>query len=243
MRSIILCEGYTDFVLLQYFLRQAYGWQDKSSLEIRKNYFNSGRTLVKGENSLDIGGCDGCSKILPAFGGVLEMNRIGAKEERYDRIVIIADRDEIDTEERFINTLKETCIEKGIVIEQEPVNDQWINCKCLNGQNREIEFQILLLMLPFEETGAMETFLLNGIAAESPYDAKIIRKCSQFVDTVDDEKRYLKNRRHITKAKFDVYFSVRTPVQQFKERQKILKGVEWEKYSYIQTSLQKLAEL
>ena len=122
--------------------------------------------MAKGENSLDIGGCDGCSKILPALDGVLEMNRIGAKEEQYDRIVILVDRDEIETEARYIDTLKEICSQRGVVTEQEPVNDQWIRCKCMNGQNREIEFQILLLILPFEETGAMETFLLKGKAKD-----------------------------------------------------------------------------
>ena len=29
MKSIILCEGYTDCILLQYFLRKAYGWKDE----------------------------------------------------------------------------------------------------------------------------------------------------------------------------------------------------------------------
>lgn len=28
MNSIIICEGSTDSILLQYFLRKAYGWED-----------------------------------------------------------------------------------------------------------------------------------------------------------------------------------------------------------------------
>lgn len=28
MKSIILCEGSTDFVLLQYYMRTVYGWED-----------------------------------------------------------------------------------------------------------------------------------------------------------------------------------------------------------------------
>lgn len=51
--------------------------------------------------------------------------------------------------------------------------------------------ELLLLVIPFEDTGAMETFLLNAIANESAYDAEIIRKGNQFVEEVDKERKYL----------------------------------------------------
>ena len=55
MRNIILCEGPTDGVLLQYFMRKVYRWEDS---EQPKNLFK-GRTdwvrrLKKGESVLDI---------------------------------------------------------------------------------------------------------------------------------------------------------------------------------------------
>lgn len=55
--------------------------------------------------------------------------------------------------------------------------------------------ELLLLVIPFEDTGAMETFLLNAIANDSAYDAEIIRKGNQFVEEVDKERRYLTKRR------------------------------------------------
>ena len=51
--------------------------------------------------------------------------------------------------------------------------------------------ELLLLVIPFEDTGAMETFLLNAIANDSAYDAEIIRKGNQFVEEVDKERKYL----------------------------------------------------
>lgn len=89
----------------------------------------------------------------------------------------------------------------------------------------------------------METFLLDAISESDEYDAVIIEKCNDFVDVVDTEKRYLTKRRYITKAKFDVYFSVRTSAEQFVERQNILKNIPWEKYSLIQNSFNKLGDL
>ena len=66
---------------------------------------------------------------------------------------------------------------------------------------------------------------------------------NQFVENIDPKKKYLTKRRYITKAKFDVYFSIRTAAEQFVQRQNILKDIEWEKYINIQEEFQKLAEL
>lgn len=71
----------------------------------------------------------------------------------------------------------------------------------------------------------------------------MIEKCSDFVDAVDEEKRYLNSRRHITKAKFDACFSIRTPAEQFTERQNILKSIAWETYTKLQKDFKLLSEL
>ena len=84
--------------------------------------------------------------------------------------------------------------------------------------------------------------LLQEIAQKKD-DKKIIESCNGFVDNIDPEKRYLASRRHITKAKFDTYFSVRTPAEQFAERQQILKNVKWEQYSKIQKDFVRLSEI
>ena len=112
-----------------------------------------------------------------------------------------------------------------------------------NQMGIEIQFSILLLIIPFEENGSMETFLLNAVGSKDPYDKMIIDQCNQFVERIDPEKKYLTSRRYITKAKFDTYFSIRTPAEQYAERQNILKNVEWEQYNHIQTAFQKLGEL
>lgn len=67
MNSIILCEGSSDFVLLQYYMRTVYGWTDARTQNIRLDSIKRSRTLKKDENLLTIGGCGGCSKIIPAF--------------------------------------------------------------------------------------------------------------------------------------------------------------------------------
>ena len=107
MKSIILCEGSTDFVLLQYFMRKVYGWEDKKTNEqARSKYIRYIRTMFKDADSLSIGGCGGSNRILPGFDHIMEYNSLSAESESYDKVVIITDRDECETERVFIEKLE-----------------------------------------------------------------------------------------------------------------------------------------
>ena len=89
----------------------------------------------------------------------------------------------------------------------------------------------------------METFLLEAISDKDDYDAKIIKSANNFVENIDEERHYLNSRRNIVKAKFDVYFSIRTSAEQFNERQNILKNIPWEDYPKIQEDFYLLSEI
>ncbi|MDO5539699.1 MAG: hypothetical protein Q4F83_06455 [Eubacteriales bacterium] len=246
MRSIILCEGSTDYVLIQYFLRKAYEWDDFKENSALRNRFGMARILKHSQtgDEVTVTGCRGSSGIVTGFKFILESNSIaGTENERYRNIVIITDRDEVGTESEFANEIQKILNEKDVIWESHIQNDVWISCTHQNAHGREIQFRILLLVIPFEETGALETFLLNSIAKDDTYDANLIEKCNGFVDNIDGEKRYLNKRRYVTKAKFDVYFSIRTPAGQFVERQNVLRGVKWEKYTDIQACFKKLGDL
>lgn len=98
----------------------------------------------------------------------------------------------------------------------------------------EITFTLLLLIIPKEHVGALETFLLDAIKKQDAYDGKMIDKGHVFVQNVDPEKRYLKHRGQKIKAEFDVYFSIRTTSKQFGERRNIIKSVPWEEFASVQ---------
>ena len=224
-------------------MRKVYGWEYSNSHTINLDNIRRSATFRKEADLMSIGGCGGCNRIIPALGDVLESNTITTAGEQFDKVVIITDRDEIETEDKFIDDIQALCDEYQINLLDTLENDKWISAEYENGHGRKQLLQLLLLVIPFEETGAMETFLLNAIAQNDEYDAEIIRKSNQFVDNIDQEKRYLTKRRYITKSKFDVYFSVRTAAEQFVERQNILKSVPWEQYGMIQREFEKLNEL
>lgn len=248
MKSIILCEGGTDLTLIQYFMEKVNEWkydlnrtrQNSSKLSC----FKQRKIFIKEDKILEIGATGGCTEIPKCFSKILEYQKRGSNfEERYENIVIITDNDEIGTFDKMKVTLENLFNEYSITVENNIANDSWINCTCENGAQDIINFRVLLLIIPFDEEGALETFLLKAIASNDEYDNEIIEKGNDFVETVDPQKKYLVRRRYVTKAKLDVYFSIRTPVDQFTERQSILKSINWEEYEYIQDSFKKLREL
>lgn len=247
MKSIILCEGMTDCVLVQYFMRKVYGWDtEKTGERSQSKKLKKLRTFQNvnfPDRILEIASSGGVSGLIPAFDFILEKNRYAANPESYDKIVIITDRDEIGTEYDFIKKIEKSLCDKEANFTEEIGNNRWIRIVYRNGQGTECYCDLLLLIIPFGETGALETFLLQCVSENDDYDAEIIRKGNNFIDSIDPEKKYLSKRRYLTKSKFDVYFSVRTAAEQFTERQNILKNVEWENYIKLQDSFEKLGDL
>lgn len=244
MRSVILCEGSTDFVLLQHFMRRTYQWEYKSNKQINIAGQSAREcTLQKDDNTVSIIGCGGCNRLIPCLNYELMLNSVSALGEAYDKIVIITDRDEVLTEQEFSEQIEYQIKVYNGKYSGLITNNEWMEFSFINGYGDELKTKLLMLVIPFEETGAMETFLLNAIAEQDEYDKYIINQCNAFVDNVDNQRKYLNKRRYITKAKFDVYFSVRTLAEQFNERRNIIKNVAWEKYPLIQNSFDKLGEL
>ncbi len=241
MNSVLLCEGSTDFALLQYFMRKVYGWEDK---ERGPGFLRPSRVLGKDGNKLVIGGTGGSSQILSKLEKIVDNNFHSAYDtEYYHKIAIVTDRDEEGTEKGLVQGIQTVFASYGVHMEDGLQANVWNAGKMENGSKEEKTLGILFLVIPFEETGALETFLLNVISNQDEYDKKIIEQGNRFVDQVDAEKRYLKSRRYITKAKCDVYFSIRTPAAFFVERQNILKDVAWDGYMEIQDSFRELEKL
>lgn len=177
----------------------------------------------KDDNTVSIIGCGGCNRLIPCLNYELMLNSVSALGEAYDKIVIITDRDEVLTEQEFSEQIEYQIKVYNGKYSGLITNNEWMEFSFINGYGDELKTKLLMLVIPFEETGAMETFLLNAIAEQDEYDKYIINQCNAFVDNVDNQRKYLNKRRYITKAKFDVYFSVRTSAEQFNERRNIIK--------------------
>ena len=71
----------------------------------------------------------------------------------------------------------------------------------------------------------------------------LIEKGYTFVDTIDTKEKYLKKRRYKTKAKLNIYLSIRVPEFDFGRLHEIYKNFPWEQHNHIKTALSKLKNL
>lgn len=167
---------------------------------------------------------------------VLEKNEMESPdgENYFESVVMITDRDDAGTESDFIQKIQTVLSVKKVVLKDKIENNQWIMFEMTTRAGDKIRIRLLLLVIPFDEEGAMETFLLRAIAKQNEYDGNIIKDCKYFIEHTDEEHRYLSKRRLIVKAMFDAYFCVRTAAEQFNERRNIIKNIPWEDYAETQ---------
>lgn len=236
MRNIILCEGQTDLLFLQYYMRTINHWNDAGNPKL--NFLPKARQFTKSNDYLVIAQCGGCSNIIDKIRSLVERNSLIPNiNERFDNIIVVTDHDDIQYEFEIKNNLQQLCHIDSVE------NNEWCTSYFENFMNEDYTTNFLLIMIPFTQCGAMETLLLDSIAEKDDYDKDIINQCNQLIDNIDKEKRYLTHRRHVIKAKFNTYFSIRVPEDFYTERQKIFQSFPWENYPYLMNVLSKLNTL
>lgn len=261
MKSVVICEGNTDLTLIQYFLEKVYNWQFIKNDE-HKKYGNiihkySGVQNVKwfkhiNGSFLCIISAGGVSKIPNTLEKVLDLNRLGSFD-KYERISVISDRDEVGTEQEFMTKLSTSFASYNVVFQNNIEHNSWNKAMYRDSLQKEgqdvSKVDFLPLIIPFEETGAIETFLLDALCETSEKedelktDKIIIEQCRNFIDNINSNGKYLSHRREKTKAKFDTVFVVRTPSDAFNQRQSLLRSVPWEKYETVQNGFKQLSKL
>lgn len=235
MNSAIICEGSTDYVLLQYYMRKVFLWDDGGKAIFKLDNQKS-RLLKKSGDELTILAVGGCSRLAEGLELILKHNQYEEPSHKnmVSKIVIITDHDDPGTPEEFLRTLTEKINGMGGTIDDPKlVVNQWCKFNITDTYGKTIGIELLPMVVPSDEEGAMETFLLNSLSESDTYESEIIGKCRVFVDNVDSESRYLNHRRIITKAKFDTYFSIRTAADQFNQRHDILRNIPWENYKNV----------
>ena len=211
MNSIIICEGLTDCLFIQYYMRNVCHWSDKSQ---RKNkIFKWCRELMNDSNSLLLGHNGGSSRLCEAFESVI------------------------------INDLMFIMNQYKVININEIKSNEWCTLELSNNLGEIIKIKLLLLVVPLDTHGAIETVLLDSLSKNDEYDHHIVEKSKEFVRNVDYKNQYLKKRRHRVKAEFNVFFSIRVPEDYYTERQKIFMNFPWKDNQYIQQVFQKLNDL
>ena len=139
-------------------------------------------------------------------------------------MVIIMDRDANDI--KYIeNELKKDFHGEFTNIK----NQEWVNHQFVNSSEQEIMIEMLLLVIPEECQGALETVLLQAIS-ENPYDEIIVDECGEFVRNIRPQAaKYIKSDRLELKAWLNTTWAIQSPEKAFDFINELIMAVPWEK--------------
>ena len=230
MRSVILCEGHTDAILLSYYLGRVYGWKP-----LKRQPTNCFITVDSQNQDVNW-----YKKADTNFGSFYH-NKIEhpiIDSDLFQKLVVITDHDKntIKTIEKSVNDAiwGETAYFK---------NGIWTEATYYNSFAEEKKLQVLLKIIPEKYEGALETVMLDAIA-EDPYDNEIVNRCKAFIDEIRPfAEKYINKDRLALKAKLSATWAVQSPEKVFRFIDQQIRMVAWENSTVLKSCFAELSEL
>lgn len=228
MNKLILCEGKTDAILRSYYLEKTAGWsfskKGPNGLNIQHPRGNESISWYKKEEDYllicGVGGKDNFGKFFEE-----RIKNPLVTTNAFEKIAIVTDRDERSVNE-IVASMREDM--DGFFFD---IQDRaWCENLYEDAFKMKKSVLVLLLTIPKEHEGALETVMLSAIS-EDPYDKNIIEKTADFVKQMRTEaERYISTDRLQLKAHLGVTWAVQYPEKVFSVIDEQIKSVRWEKY-------------
>ncbi len=247
MNSLVLCEGKTDAILISYILINQYGYKVyKEGLNTKKQMTpkydanNDEYAFWYAKNNsyvlvCSVGGCDNFSNFFKKY--IVPIQKNDYKEENiFEKILLIHDKDLKDNKEIENTLLKNTTIEFK--------SNKWANVSMETAfTNQKSNFKTYLLVIPLEQSGALEDVVLSALA-EDKMNEVVVKRSIEYVDSIKKiASEFLSKRRYISKAKLGVTFAIMSPEKVFSFIDELLNAVDWTKYDVINETFNVLKEL
>lgn len=230
MNRLILCEGKTDAIFLSYYLERACGWTHKFprkdipkgfSVEADKSGGESVEWYRKADEFLVIcavGGKDKFSrfisrKIIPAM----------LDATLFSKIAVVTDRDD-----REPDSICQSFNTKFSAVKANIKNNMWNGNTYVNSFGQEVAVEFLLLVIPPDKEGALETILIDSIA-EDMCDKLIVDKAKAYIADVEEAaEKYIGKPRLKLKAWLGVIWATQSPEMIFSFIDEQIRSVKWE---------------
>ena len=241
MNKLILCEGETDAILLSYYLGKVAGWKfckkPPANIAIKPDTFDqSANWYENGEDRLLICAMGGKDKVRAFF--IQKILRPIVDAGAFSRIALVLDRD--DSEIKSIEDHASSVFKPVITMMH---NHEWVQNTYKDAYGTEQLIEGLLVVIPTEHEGALETLMLDSIA-EDPYDAVIVNKAGAFVtDMKTVASKYLGSRRNAIKAHLGVTWAVQYPEKVFKLMNEQILSVNWEESEVLHKCFEQLEKI
>lgn len=125
MRAVILCEGTTDLLMIQYVLQYRYDWEYEGFLENAVTNKLLKKTLKKNGANIEIYSCGGITNIPIRMKSIKDqLEYVTRKEEFIDKVIVLIDHDTVDSNRTFIEQINEN-LDAQFVEEDINNNTKW----------------------------------------------------------------------------------------------------------------------
>lgn len=241
MNKLILCEGKSDAILLSYYLGKTCGWElgcgpSKLKLKADEMKGESAYWYKRGKENLLICGVGGRDNFRNFFQNTLKPMIIDAGA--FSKIAAVIDRDERDEK----SILEQMSFAFEPVITQTE-NRKWLENRYKNSYGEDKSIEALLLIIPDDKEGALETLLMDAIS-ENEYDKPIVEKSKVFIEEIKGiASRYINKSRLRLKASLGVIWSVQSPGKVFDFIDNQILSVKWEDSEVLNQCFKELREI
>lgn len=235
--NIILCEGETDQVLIGSYLCNVSNWvffkYKESPFPVEEVcWYRRGEEIL---GIWQVGGRD----FSQALSSILKRSLL---EDTRVRIAIVTDNDDEEAENERLEGIV-SLIEKtlSLSIDYSRMKNEWLH---LNYENDYVvdDFLFCYILVPWNEHGALETFMLDSLSEQSVEKKTVIEQCSEFVKNFKSSI-YLRKRREQIKAKLGVAIAVMSPDKVFTTMNELINSVNWAEFRTAHKQFEKLREL
>lgn len=244
MNKLILCEGETDAILLSYYLQRTCGWTFSEhspvgmNIKAEKIRGESANWYRKNDDYLLICAVGSKYQFQHFFEEKIAPPLQSANTAAFSKIALIIDHDN-DPEEEIVQRVRKELP----LIARNAMHNAWTVHEYENGYGETQQLDFLLLIIPRDREGALESLLLDAIS-EDPYDKNIVEKSKAFVDGIAPEaSRYIGKRRLILKAHLGVTWAIQSPQKVFQFIDEQLRSTPWEKSEILQETFEKIREI
>lgn len=261
MNSVIICEGETDVTLLQYYMQNKFDWKYADN-KLKNDWVKSGKMsnlreykkakyLYRNDDKLVIISADSYSKIPNVLSSIDEINKIDVNVN-FDKIVIVTDNDDKESEHNFFNILNEFLTQNKYIYNTNMLkNNEWLSINYskndyITSIGTTYEAELLPIVIPFAENGALETVLLNGIREIDDLHNEVIDFSCDTINVAHNKfsEKFLTGRSDCLKAKFDLAFIILTERDEYTRRKQYLqKNFKWEEFDSVNQAFSKLEQL
>ncbi|ANQ54620.1 hypothetical protein BG95_04260 [Thermosipho sp. 1063] len=233
MNRLIICEGNTDKELIGFYLEKRGNFKVQSkrtffNVELENNQFQTNLSRNTNEN-IAIVSVGGKSRIKPFFTKAKEyISQTRYDKELIQKIIILLDRDE-DTDEILIKL-----IGNGI----KNIN-AWQKISIPNQLFDEIFVEVLVLVIPPDNPGAIERFVIDSLRNNHTY---IIEKIENTIDDISINRYLSKKERIKDKAKLGCILSILSPEWSLNKITEKIKTIDWLKIETFNKLYSKILE-